>query len=165
MRRWSMLAWGALAWCALASCTREKVTGPQRVAELSMSDRDHADQLASGFYELEEGRFRWTGREFAFTLHAPRDAAKRGARLTLSLYVAPEILEGGAPTLSCIADGVPIPPEPLDKPGPMEVVRDVPPLDHELPVFTCTASKTYKPGGVDQRELGVVVTALKLQPR
>jgi hypothetical protein len=150
---------------ALASCSREKGAGPKRAGQLAMSDSEHADQLARGFYQLEAGRFRWTEREFAFTLHAPRDTPRRGARLTLSLFIAPEILQGGAPMLSCAADGVPLPPEPLDRPGPMEVVRDVPPLEHELPVFTCTTSKSYQPSGNDKRELGVVVTSLRLQPR
>ena len=50
-------------------------------------------QLVSGFYGIETGAWRWTGKQFAVALGTPAGAAQKGAVLELKLTVPPVTIE------------------------------------------------------------------------
>src|ERR1700690_4106305 len=54
---------------------------------LAMSDARTSMQLVHGFYQLENGAWRWTDKTFEVSLRVPPNAAKNGARLMMKVTV------------------------------------------------------------------------------
>src|SRR3954447_8906943 len=74
---------------------------------LQMSDPTIARQLLFGFYDVDEGRWRWTGRVFGVALAtstAVRNTSKKTFQIGVDLYFPqPEIDQLGPITLTAIA--------------------------------------------------------------
>ena len=144
---------------------------PRLASSLRMGDGTMARQLASGFYDIEAGAWRWTMQQFAVNLRAPAHSAQQGAILELHLTVPPpSIRKLGSITLSAAIGGATLAPETYSKAGEYTYRRDVPAnllagpageavrIDFQL-------DKAIPPGDVDKRELGIVASSVGLLPK
>ncbi len=162
----------------LLACSRAPQPAPQAAAQsavaqpssfastVHMGDPKSASQLLTGFYGIEAGAWRWTGKQFAVQLGTPYGAASKGAALELKLAIpALAIEKSKSITLAASADGAPLPPETYSAPGAFTYHRDLPPavLAHDSVKVTFTLDKTFHPGGGDLRELGIVASSVGLK--
>jgi hypothetical protein len=127
-------------------------------ARISTANPRYGDRL-EGFHEIEEGRWRWSKRNFAITFDAPAEAA---ARLNLEIYVPDSVVKLGPVKLTAQMGGHTLPPETYRAPGSFVYARDIPegwlkpgPVRVE---FALDKALT-----VDDRELGLVVVSAALE--
>jgi hypothetical protein len=165
----------ALLWVAPA-CKKKK-PAPQPVAQTAakeaariptvvhLGDPRAAGQVLSGFYDIEDGAWRWTAKQFVVELGTPLGSAGRGATLELQ-FAIPQVVIAKNPsiTLSATVDGNLLPPETYTKAGEQVYKRDVPAslLSAESVKVAFEVDKTMTPGGADTRVLGVVATSAGL---
>jgi len=131
-------------------------------------DSGAASQLLKGFYDIEAGSWRWTARNFSVLLAPPKGAAEKGARLVLRLTVPEPVAKKlGSVTLRASIEGVDLPPETFSKEGQFDYVRDVPPqaLAKNAVTVDFALDKSLPPSGADQRELGIVATAVGFEAK
>jgi hypothetical protein len=139
--------------------------GSSLTSTIEMADTRTAVQLVKGFHELEGNSWRWTLGRFAVTLKVPEGAAQSGAQLELRLTVPGVTIEKlGATTLSASVNGLAIEPEKYVKPGEVVYLRAIPAsaLTGEAVTVDFALDKFFAAGQVEQRELGVIVTAVGL---
>lgn len=132
---------------------------------ITMGDPRSAQQLVSGFHEIESDAWRWTARQFVVELGTPAGAAGRGATLELRFAVPPVVIEKNrSVTLTATVDGNVLPPETYTSPGDYIYKQDVPTslLGKESVKVGFELDKAIEPGAVDQRQLGVIVTTVAL---
>lgn len=135
---------------------------------MRMADLHTEKQLLSGFYDLEGGAWRWTGKVFEVQLAVPPDGQKNGAILTLQGTMTQEGLDkrGGQVILSSAIGAADLPPMTISKPG--EFIYREPVPANALTSSTVTADfqidKTFTTTG-DARNLGVIATVISLHPR
>jgi hypothetical protein len=130
-----------------------------------MGDPTAATQLVSGFYDIEGGSWRWTGKQFAVTLRPPVQAARQGAVLELHLTVPePSIRALQSLTLTASVGGSTLGPETYRKAGEYVYRRDVGPklISGDALRIDFQLDKIVAPGASDLRELGIVVTSAGL---
>jgi len=161
------LAFAALLWAPLA-CKHKKPAVQQIVPEatrvpttVQLGDPRVAGQLISGFYDIENGAWRWTAKQFAVELGTPLGASGRGATLELHFTIPPVVIEKNpAITLSASVDGNVLPPETYTKPGEYVFKKDVPAslMAPDTVRVAFELDKTISPGGADSRVLGVIAT-------
>ncbi|MFB3828468.1 MAG: hypothetical protein ACE15B_16995 [Bryobacteraceae bacterium] len=166
MRRTTLAA--ILAACALlAGCKQRQVRvqqteeeAPQLATTVHVADPRAAAQLVSGFYDIEQGSWRWTAGKFAVVLRTPRGSAQKGAVLKLKFNI-PDAVMGklGPMAVAASVEGTALKPETYTQPGeyiysrelaPEVMARDSARVDFHLDKF-------LPAGAVDSRELGVVV--------
>jgi hypothetical protein len=118
-----------------------------------------------GFYQLEEGRFRWTRRNFAVTFGKLERPGEGVVRLTLSLYI-PEstIRKLGALRLKARLGDHVLAPATFRQSGNYTFEREV--QTQWLAVgpnrFEFALDKSLPPTPADRRELGIIVTSALL---
>jgi hypothetical protein len=161
------LALAVLLWTPLA-CKHKKPAAQQVVQEaarvpttVQLGDPRAAGQVVSGFYDIEDGAWRWTGKQFVVELGTPLGAAGRGATLELSFTIPPVVIQKNPSiTLSASVDGNLLPPETYTKAGEYVYKQDVPAslMNADSVRVTFEVDKTMTPGGADSRVLGVVAT-------
>jgi hypothetical protein len=157
---WSVLALLAPA-LFVVSCNRHR--GPQNI--IRMSDLHTQNQLMSGFYNLEAGAWRWTGKTFMVSLKVPEDASK-GATLILQGTVAPESVSNGPFEISSTVGDTQLAPQSVTKAGEVIYRAEVPPAALQRPVVvaTFTVSSTHRVPG-DQRDLGMIASVISLRSK
>jgi hypothetical protein len=142
--------------------------GPTLATIVHVADPRAAAQLLSGFYGVEQNSWRWTAGKFSVVLRPPRTAVAKGATLQLKFSV-PEVVitRLKAMSLSASVNGTPLSPESYTQPGEFTYARDVPAnlLVGESAKVDFSLDKTMPPSAGDQRELGVVVTTVGLDPK
>ncbi|MGC8792762.1 MAG: hypothetical protein ACP5U2_05165 [Bryobacteraceae bacterium] len=173
-RHCAAFAW---LWLALAAgCKREQRAiekstieeQPELATFVHVADPKTSFQLLEGFYALEGNSWRWTAKKFAVVLRAPAAAQQKGATLRLKLNIPEAVFSKVGPqTLTADAGGVTLPPQRFDKPGDYEYARDVPAhaFVRDSLVVNFALDKALPPGTTDQRELGIIVTAVGLDPK
>ncbi len=120
-----------------------------------------AETRLNGFYQVDEGRFRWTMRRFSVTV--PRPAGE--ARIAAEIYLPPEVLARSGPvTLSIEAGGVPLESERLATAGSRAIVRKLPPGPAGEVTIRFALDKYIPPSPADRRELGIVAEAFSVTP-
>jgi hypothetical protein len=131
-----------------------------------MSDLHTQNQLAGGFYDLEAGAWRWTGKTFAVTLSVPQGGGSRGGILTLQGSVAPESVGNGPLEINSSVGGSALSPISISKPGQVIYRADVPPdaLRGPLVVADFSLSNTHRTPG-DLRDLGIIVSVISLHSK
>lgn len=163
------LALAALLW-APAACKHkrpaaEAVEGKRIASTVQMGDPRAAGQLLSGFYDIEENAWRWTGKQFVVELGTPLGAAGRGATLEFQFTIPPNVIEkNGSVMLSASVDGNVLAPETFTTAGAHVYKRDVPAalLGGDSVKASFELDKAMSPGGADQRILGVVANSVAL---
>ena len=142
--------------------------GPRIASTLKMGDAAAAAQLLHGFYGLEGGAWRWTAGTFTVLLRPPLASAQRGATLTF-VFSIPDVLiqKLKTVTLTATIGTTKLKPETYSKPGSYTFTADVPAelLAKEAITVDFALDKSLAAGSVDQRELGVVATAVTLESK
>jgi hypothetical protein len=150
----------------LLSCGCHRYQAP--ASEVRLADVTTSEQLTSGFYWLEGNAWRWTDRQFSVALRPPRNAAQRGARLRLRLYLPDsQIARLREVTLRANVNGLTLASESYTNSGAYEYVRPVPAavMDTNLaPVHFCLDKSAPPTPPVENRQLGVVVSEIALIP-
>lgn len=172
MRRLTLLAAAALILAATPACKRQAAKvetieneQPQLASAISAGDPAHAVQFVQGFYDIEQGSWRWTRGKFSLTLQAPPGAAQKGAALELKFSLPEAVVKKVGPvTLSAVFDGNPLPPEKYGKDGEQVYQRDIPAGLFRGPSVNIEFSldKFLAAGAVEERELGVIVQSATL---
>ena len=132
---------------------------------VNMGDPRIAGQLVDGFYGVEAGAWRWTGKQFSVKLRVPDSAAQKGATLRFLLTVPPAVIEKNTSvTVSASLEGQMLAPETYSAEGQYTYKRDVPAgvLGGSDTVVSFQLDKSMIPGGLDKRELGIVATSIAL---
>jgi hypothetical protein len=140
--------------------------GPRTATMVTLGDPKSAPQLVSGFYDIENGAWRWTGKQFTVELGVPFGAGQKGAALELNFTIPDVVIDKSKTvTLAASVDGNALPPETYTKAGEYTYQRDVPPaiLQAGTVKVTFTLDKTIQPGGGDLRDLGVVAASVGLK--
>jgi hypothetical protein len=157
---------------AAPACKHRKVQiietveeAPHLASTVRMGDPAVAAQLTGGFYGIEAGAWRWTGRQFAVTLRPPTHAAQQGAVLELHLTVPrPSIDKLKNLSLTATVGGATLAPETYTGAGDYTYRREVAGnlLGGDAVRIDFQLDKALPPGAVDKRELGVVVSSAAL---
>ena len=139
------------------------------VSIVNMNDPAASPQLVRGFYQVENGLWRWTMKQFQVALKPPPGSAQKGARLTFK-FTIPEVISSrlGPITLNAAINGVPLPPETYKKPGDYVFARDVPAsalLKDDAVIAAFTSDKAIPPSPNDARELALVAVSVGLESR
>jgi hypothetical protein len=142
--------------------------GPRIATTVHMGDPKSAGQLVSGFYDIEDNAWRWTGRQFTVELGTPPGAAQNGATLELQLTVPQPVIDQlKSIQLNASVDGNLLPPETYSQPGVYSYQRDVPAAlcGKESVRISFELDKAMAPGATEQRELGVVASSVGLKAK
>ncbi|MBI2689941.1 MAG: hypothetical protein HYX27_26860 [Acidobacteria bacterium] len=173
MRRSVVAVLAVLAIAAMPGCKRRKDPvqyveegGSQLAIAINVADPRAAIQLLRGFHDVENNAWRWTGPTFAVALRPPKEVPPEGARLFLE-YAVPDVFLQKVPrtTLSVMVNGKALDPEVINKAGSGRVERTVPPelLRSDVITVDFSLDKFLPAGAVDQRDLGLIVSAVGLQ--
>jgi len=147
---------------------RSAINDGEPVSLLNVAD-PHADfQLTRGFWNVENGAWRWTMRNFTVMLRPPARAALNGATLELHFSI-PEVMfnKVGAMTLDAHLNGSDLGSETYPHAGEFTYRRDVPAalLGGNTVAVDFSVDKGLPPTGQDTRELALVVTTIGLLPK
>jgi hypothetical protein len=141
---------------------------PRMATMLHVADPRADQQLVSGFHAIEQNSWRWTEERFSVLLRPPRDGAQNGAVLTLKFSV-PEVVSQklGAIALEATIAGTALGKESYTTPGELNYSRDVPAglLAGESVRVDFALDKSLPPGESDQRNLGIIVTAVGFESK
>jgi len=173
MKRMLVAALLAVVVCTAPGCHKKKKASPEAseagpgiATTVHLGDPKSASQLLGGFYDIENGSWRWTGKQFTVELGRPFGAAQKGAVLELDLTVPAVVIEKSkSVTLAAALDGNVLPPETYGKPGEYTYRREIAPamLGNGSVKVTFTLDKTIQAGGGDVRDLGIVATTASLK--
>ena len=141
------------------TASKEAPTEPATM--LGTADPRSALQLTKGFYEIENGGWRWSSKEFSASLKGPSTGAEKGATLVLKFSVVEDsIAKLGPLTLSAKVAEKACPTRKFDKAGSYEYKCDIPAAAFEsgrLVPVDFALDKVLPMTDNDQRELGLVV--------
>lgn len=115
------------------------------------------DQLLKGFYHVEDGAWRWAGKQFVIALSVPQSPA---LVLTLAIAVPQALLDqiGGSTTLHARIAGVDLPPQTYTASGNVTYQRALPAMHGARIVeIEFSVDKAIAPRDGDPRELGLIV--------
>ena len=173
--RVSAAATAALLLLGLTACSRQpakvetiEVDQPQRSSVISAGDPAHAVQFVQGFYDIEQGSWRWTRAKFSLTLASPGGASEKGATLELKFVLPdPVVKKVGPVTLSATIDGNALPPEKFEIDGEQVYRRDIPANLLRGPAANIEFSldKFLAAGVVAERELGIILHTAALMAK
>lgn len=138
---------------------------PALPSTLDAADTAHAKQFVAGFYQIEENKWRWTGKQFIAQLSPPPESEGRTLSLSIAFVVTEPMLKANpSVTVSCAVDGQPLPPETYSKPESHTLLRPLPgPTSASIVQVSCQVDHTFVPNqNGDTRELGIMVTRISL---
>jgi len=148
---------------------RHEAAKPAIAAPKSIATGDlRYASLLDGFYQIEEGWWRWTKREFSVMLGSPDPPDREGSKLVLELYIPDFTIQKLGPvTLKARIGPNPLAPETYRQPGKHTFSRDLEaawttPGPNRLYFFL---DKSLPPSPADGRELGMVVHSISLESR
>lgn len=172
--RFAPYSFAALALVFLpAGCNRKpKAQAPVHVVEeektalatvVHVADPRASSQLLSGFHDVEQGSWRWTGKKFSIVLAIPENVSRKQVSLVFKMAVPePVIQKLKSVTLTASVNGVALEPEIYRRAGEYVFTREVgakalgggsAQIDFEL-------DKALPAGPNDSRELGLVATSI-----
>ena len=152
--------------------------GRQNDSDPAASDRDERaycfarsllyDRIASstsldaGWYELEQGRWRWTAKNFRATLTRP--AVEEAAELRMQFYLPQELFEqANSVELAVTVNSRELPRATYNAPGPYLYRASLPKsCGTGNAVVDCSLSHALSSFGMDERELGLIVHTLEI---
>ena len=115
-------------------------------------------QLLKGWHAVEDGRWRWTERQFSVALRVPQPGKDTVLQLKLALPQS-SLDKLQSVTLTATVNGLSLPEETYSTAGEHVFARVVPggALAGEVARVDFSLNKALTPGGLDVRELGVIV--------
>ena len=159
---------------AVVGCRSEAPVrpAPDQAARLASTvytgDPNSEPQLISGFYGAEEYSWRWTAQRFSVVLRPPGGAIGEAANLVVRLSIPEVGIEKlHSISLSASIGGVTLAPETYTRSGDHSYVRAVAPhlLTSEEVRIDFQVDKVMPRVGRDDRQLGIVVTSIGLEPQ
>ena len=136
------------------------------LSTVHVADPRGAVQLLEGFYDVEQGAWRWTKKDFSVALKPPPSLPDEPVTLELK-FTVPEVSIQRLPslTLSATVNGVPVGAETYDKPGDYAFSKPVPgeALDQKIVKVEFRLDKAIAAGEIETRELGLVATSVALK--
>jgi hypothetical protein len=136
-----------------------------RASTIFAGDPNVDAHFARGFYQVEEGAWRWTAKEFAVDLTPPLHADQRGAQLVVKLAVPDGVIQKlTSIQLSGAIQDYKLEPQVYTKPGQYTYTRDVPAdkLQNDVVRIDFSLDHSLPPAGNDVRELGIIVSQVGL---
>ena len=176
MRRLIVAGLAAALLLTPAGCKRKRRAPAVAAAEspsepatmLGTADPRSALQLTKGFYEIENGGWRWSAKEFSAVLKPPPTGPQKGARLVLKFTVAEaSITKLGPITLTAKVGSTSCREQRYDKPGQFEFKCDISAADLKDPMVLVdfALDKTLPATANDSRELGLVVAMVGFEAK
>jgi hypothetical protein len=138
------------------------------VSVLHVNDAGAPAQLIKGFYNVESGMWRWTAGSFSVALKTPAGAAQKGGTLTLALSVsAPVLAQVHSQTLTASIGGKTLKSEKYTDAGGHTFTADVPAasLTGDKVIVDFALDNSLPASAADQRELGVIATAVGIESK
>jgi len=143
-------------------------SGPTIASTVNTGDPKSSIQLVKGFYDIEQNAWRWTMGKFMVTLRPPITASKNGANLVVKFAIPDLVMDKlKSMTLSASVNGTPIPGETYTKAGDQVYTKPVPAsaFGPDAVNVDFALDKFLPPGAQEQRELGIVVSSIGLEPK
>jgi hypothetical protein len=167
-------AFAALALVLLPAGCNRKPKAPPRVhvveeekaalaTVVHVADPRASPQLLSGFYDVEQGSWRWTGKKFSVVLAIPENVSRKQISLVFKMAVPePVIQKLKSVTLTASVNGVALAPEIYRRPGEYVFTREVSAkaLGGASAQIDFALDKVLPAGANDSRELGLVATSI-----
>ena len=125
------------------------------LSDLPMNAPEAEQQIVSGIYSLEGGRFRWMGQKAVVLLKSPAHAAS----LMVRFYIPDQ---APARTVSAYVDGRRVADQTYAVAGIQTLSSQPMVLNGDSATVTITVDKAFSPPG-DPRQLGVVLSEVGLQ--
>jgi len=141
---------------------------PALASSIQVADPKAAIQLLKGFHSIEQNAWRWTAGKFAVTLKAPDGAAQKGATLIAKFSLPdPVIAKVKSTTLTASIGGTQVGSATYNAAGEYTFTADVPASAFRAEAVTVDfALSQFLPGSPDDnRELGLVISTIGLEPR
>ena len=136
---------------------------------LGAADPRAALQLTKGFYEIENGGWRWSTKEFQAVLRPPVTASEKGAVLLLQFSVVEmSINKLGPMTLKAKVGSTECATQRYDKAGKYEYKCDIPASEFvgvKMTAADFALDKVLPMTDSDQRELGLVVSMVGFEAK
>lgn len=131
-----------------------------------VGDPAAAAQLVDGFYALESS-WRWTKPRFRIVLGVPPGADASGGRLRLRFFVAAAAMQVHPRLALRVTVGSVTATRTYDRPEEHLLELELPATLLQEPTITAdfTVDPAFRPGGGDERVLGVVAMSAELVPR
>jgi hypothetical protein len=117
---------------------------------------------------VEQSSWRWTARRFAFALGTPESAGPEGAVLSLRFALPHPVIEQlGQVTLTGYVGGVTLDSRTYSKSGEYIYSTAVPSalLVGDTLRVEFELDRAMPPGEADQRELGIIVSSVAIDPK
>ena len=145
-----------------------KETPSEPATMLGTADPRSTLQLTKGFYEIENGGWRWSSKEFSASLKPPSTGPRKGATLVLKFSIVDaSIAKLGPMSLSAKVGSTTCPTQRYDKAGTFEFKCDVPAasLGGGLVPVDFALDKALPATATDIRELGLVVAMVGFEAK
>jgi hypothetical protein len=146
----------------------EEDTAPRLASSVAMNDPKQESQLLTGFYAIEANSWRWTAQNFSVNLRTPANAAQKGGTVDLELTV-PEVAiqKLKSVTLSAKTGDTALLTKKYTQAGQYSFKADLPPaaFSRASTRIDFSLDKVMPPAGGDQRELGIIVSAVSLESK
>ena len=134
-----------------------------RYSYVLLADLRALDQLGDGWYEIENGGWRWMSREATLYLKKP---TAENIVFEMKLYVPESVIQRvGAPSMRIVLNGELLATRKFPQAGSYVVEQTVPAqmLSPEVFRVDLKLDRAMPPSSADHRELGVVVTTVGLR--
>lgn len=161
-----VLAAGLLSSCTTAPPTWYQPPPKRVIAEqiqlsyVMLADLRAVEQLGDGWYEIEDGAWRWMGREATLYLKRPEG---ENVLLEARLFVPGSVIRRvGAPSIQILLNGELLITQNFPQAGAYVIEQAVPPekLHANLLRVDLKLDRALPPSIEDQRQLGIVVKAV-----
>jgi hypothetical protein len=136
-----------------------------RASNIFAGDPNVDAHFAQGFYQVEEGAWRWTAKQFAVDLTPPLHSDQKGAQLVMKLAVPDGVIQKVTSVqLSASIQNYKLDPQVYTMPGQYTYTRDVPAdqLQNDVVRINFSLDHSLPPAGNDVRELGIIVSQVGL---
>jgi hypothetical protein len=128
-----------------------------------VADPRASSQLIAGFFDIEQGSWRWTGKKFSVVLAIPENVAQKKISLVFKMAVPEAVIRQlKSVTLTATVNGVALAPETYRRPGEYVFTREVDAkaLGGASAQIEFNLDKALAAGANDSRELGLVATSI-----
>jgi hypothetical protein len=140
---------------------------PPLASAIQVGNEAHANQLVNGFFEAQVGIWRWTAPTFIVKLAVPSAVTEEGGVVRLD-FTLPKVLVAQIPSMTLKAKVANLETTKTfrgegDYVFEVEVPKGA--VAGEAVNVEFSTDKAYKPGGADDRSLGVIAKNVELVPK
>ena len=146
----------------------EEEASPKVAMTVKMGDPKAAAQLLTGFYNIENGSWRWTAGRFSAMLRPPSNAAQAGATVKLTFSAPEVVMQKISPiTLTAGINGTRLKSEEYKAAGNYTYAADVPAnlLSGDAVKVDFALDKSLPASASDRRELGLIAISVGFEAK